>query len=171
MRASATGDFSPDDDATGRDRAARLRAVARDLVAFADQIDATATADNPVSDASFPTGPIARSLYYDRRLRGDVFPFPGLFGEPAWDILLDLHIAGREQKPISVTSACIGAAAPTTTALRYLSRLEELSLVQRTGDPADRRRTLLQLTDKAASLMELYLLKSNIGRLLHHTGQ
>ena len=38
-----------------------------------------------------------------------------LFGEPAWDILLDLYIANVENKPVSVSSACIGSAAPPTT--------------------------------------------------------
>ncbi len=165
-----------DDGANQRERALRLRATARDLIEMAEQLDGVAPAtggkrDGPVSDHRYLTDLIARSLYRDRRLRGDIFPCPRLFGEPAWDILLDLYIAQREGKTVSVTSACIGAAAPTTTALRYLNRLENLELVRRLGDPGDGRRALLRLSEKAIGLVERYLSESNIGRLLRDARQ
>jgi hypothetical protein len=51
-----------------------------------------------------------------RRLRERLLP-AGLFADPAWDMLLDLYAAEIEEQPVSVTSACIAAAAPATTAL------------------------------------------------------
>ena len=47
---------------------------------------------------------IAKRLYRDRRRRADVFN-ADLFGEPAWDMLLDLYIAACEDRQVSTTSA------------------------------------------------------------------
>jgi hypothetical protein len=40
-----------------------------------------------------------------------------LFADPGWDILLDLYAARQEGKQVSVSSLCIAAAVPPTTAL------------------------------------------------------
>ena len=87
----------------------------------------------------------ARCLYESRRLRDGLFP-PRLFGEPAWDILLDLFAAETEGEPVDVSSACVAAAVPQTTALRYVSRLEAIGLVRRAAVATDRRRSKLHLT-------------------------
>lgn len=60
---------------------------------------------------------LARRFYRSRRLRPRVFSDDALFGEPAWDMLLDLFIAEADGKRLSVTAACIGSAVPTSTAL------------------------------------------------------
>ncbi len=52
----------------------------------------------------------ARESYATRRRRSRIFQNNELFGEPAWDILLDLYIAHVEKKSVSVSSACIGTA-------------------------------------------------------------
>lgn len=89
----------------------------------------------------------ARAIYRGRRLRAQVIGDDSLFGEPAWDLLLDLFIASAEGKRLSVTAACIGAAVPTSTALRWIVILESRGLVWRENDPADARRVFLQLTE------------------------
>lgn len=100
----------------------------------------------------------ARALYDLRRSREHFFKGNAdLFGEPAWDILLDLFIAGEIAKPVSVTSACIGASTPPTTALRWLCVLEKRGLVERIPDPHDRRRALMRLTPKADQSLRAYL--------------
>jgi DNA-binding MarR family transcriptional regulator len=76
-----------------------------------------------------------------------------LFGEPAWDLLLDLALARIESRHISVTSACIASGVPATTALRYIGRLIDRGLVVREGDPSDRRRQWLSLSDDAFARM------------------
>ena len=69
----------------------------------------------------------------------------GIFADPAWDIMLDLFAADLEQRRVSVSSACLAAAVPPTTALRWLKKLEEEQLIQRSIDPLDRRRVYLSL--------------------------
>lgn len=89
---------------------------------------------------------MARDVYQSRRRRAEVFDDTGLFGEPAWDILLDLFIAAKDRKRLPVTSACIGAAVPSTTALRWLTVLEEKGLVVREHDTGDARRIFVRLS-------------------------
>ena len=98
----------------------------------------------------------ARQVYDKRRKRAALFGNSELFGEPAWDILLDLYIAHAENKPVSVSSACIGSAAPPTTGLRWLGVLAENELILREHDPEDQRRVLVRLTDRGIAAMDKY---------------
>ncbi len=99
---------------------------------------------------------LALHTYALRRNRAAIFGNPELFGEPAWDILLDLHIAHAEGKPVSVSSACIGSAAPPTTGLRWLGVLAEEGLVVRENDADDHRRVLVRLTRTGIKAMERF---------------
>jgi len=81
-----------------------------------------------------------------RRLRERLLPRE-IFGEPAWDILLDLYAAHLEGKAVSISSACIASAVPTTTALRWLSRLVECGLIERSLDASDARRAHVRMTE------------------------
>jgi hypothetical protein len=99
---------------------------------------------------------VAREAYRDRRLRAKAFEDPSLFGEPAWDLLLDLFIAALEGKRVPVTSACIGAAVPTTTALRWIGLLEAQGLISRENDSSDARRIFVKLSDDARQSMADY---------------
>ena len=101
----------------------------------------------------------ARQTYRRRRSRALFFE-ESLFGEPAWDLLLDLFIAAKERKRVPVTSACIGAAVPTTTALRWLAILEERGLVVREADPTDARRIFVRLTAEAYAKMIAYFARA-----------
>lgn len=99
---------------------------------------------------------LARSAYALRRKREAIFGNPDLFGEPAWDILLDLYIANGEGKTVSVSSACIGSAAPATTGLRWLSVLADEGLVVRENDATDHRRVLVRLTPAGRATMDRF---------------
>lgn len=72
-----------------------------------------------------------------------------LFGEPAWDMLLDLYEAELSQQRTTVSSVCMASGVPATTALRWLRALEEKCLVRRTRDPTDGRRKFLTLSESA----------------------
>ena len=99
---------------------------------------------------------LARKTYALRRKRASIFGNPDLFGEPAWDILLDLYIAAGEGKPVSVSSACIGSAAPATTGLRWLGVLADEGLVVREADAEDHRRVLVRLTPSGQAAMDRF---------------
>jgi hypothetical protein len=99
---------------------------------------------------------LARRTYALRRKRASIFGNADLFGEPAWDILLDLFIAQGEGKSVSVSSACIGSAAPATTGLRWLGVLADEGLVVRENDPEDHRRVLVRLTPAGQAAMERF---------------
>jgi hypothetical protein len=76
--------------------------------------------------------------------------FPELeFGEPMWDMLLDLALAALRGKRISVSSLCIAAGVPATTALRRIEYLAKGGLIYRSRDDTDGRRVLVSLSDEA----------------------
>ena len=91
-------------------------------------------------------------LYRERRRRERIFSLD-LFGEPAWDILLDLFSAHLQNKRISVTSVCIAANVAPTTALRWISELQENLLIERFDSDTDRRVKWVRLTDFASKMM------------------
>jgi len=99
---------------------------------------------------------LARELYVERRRRAKYFD-EDLFGEPSWDILLDLYIASREGRRVPTTSACIGANVPPTTALRWLRMIEAKGLVERESDGRDGRRTFVGLSRKGLAAMDGFL--------------
>ncbi len=152
-----------------RDKARRLIATANSLLALARELEATSElgmdlgtddqapfnfavkGDNPELGAK------ARQIYANRRRRGIIFGDASIFGEPVWDIMLDLFVAAKGQKRVAVTSACIGAAVPATTALRWISVLEEKGLILRENDPDDNRRVFVRLTAAGYSRMVNYL--------------
>ena len=79
-----------------------------------------------------------------------------LFADPAWDILLDLAAARAERQQVSVTSLCIAAGVPATTALRWIGQMVEAGLLVRLSDPHDRRRAYIALADSTADAMARY---------------
>lgn len=99
---------------------------------------------------------LARQAYEDRRRRTKIFRSEELFGEPAWDILLDLFIAAKERRRVSVTSSCIGSAVPSTTALRWIAILEKQGLLVREADLGDARRVYVKLSARGYAAMLEY---------------
>jgi DNA-binding MarR family transcriptional regulator len=99
---------------------------------------------------------VIREILRYRRRRDRVFG-GDLFGEPAWDILLELYMAELTYKNISVSSACLASAVPATTALRWIGTLEKKGLIMRRNDPMDRRRVWLCLTPHGSAAMQNYL--------------
>lgn len=91
------------------------------------------------------------------RRRREVFFDPELFADPAWDILLDLLAAQLEGRPVSVSSLCIAAAVPATTALRWITGMTESGILVRRQDPTDARRIFIDLPEAdAAKLMDYF---------------
>lgn len=149
-------------------QASRLIVAANELLALAAELEdaASRVSDGPMEDYPIPLEDdirwlrCARRHYRDRRTRSALFGDEALFGEPAWDLLLDLFIAAKERKRVHVTSACIGAAVPTTTALRWLTLLEERGLIVREADVSDARRIFVRLSADAYAKMVSYFVRA-----------
>jgi hypothetical protein len=91
------------------------------------------------------------------RRRRDAYFEAEMFADPAWDILLDLLAARLEGKSVSVSSLCIAASVPATTALRWISSMTEKGNLVRRQDPTDARRIFIDLSKaEADKLMEFF---------------
>jgi hypothetical protein len=99
---------------------------------------------------------IATSFYRARIHRANQFD-PALFGEPAWDMLLDLFIHQVRGMRVSTTSLCLGASVPQSTGIRHIERLQEEGLLHRYTPPDDKRLVLIEMTAKGYQLMREYL--------------
>lgn len=106
--------------------------------------------------APSPLGAFARQLHRERRIRDAAFS-PDLFGEAVWDILLDLFASEAEERKVRVSSACIAACVPASTALRYLSEMERRGLIVRSPSPDDRRGQYIALSDPCRAEMRRLL--------------
>ncbi len=112
-----------------------------------------------VSPAADPSQQISASYIREtiklRRLRERYFDAE-LFADPAWDILLDLFAARFEGNQVSVSSLCIAASVPATTALRWISAMTENGLLLRKQDPNDARRVFIELSSDMVTQMTTY---------------
>lgn len=97
-----------------------------------------------------------RGLINSRRLR-DRFFRDARFGEPAWDILLDLALAWFEKKSVSASSVCIASGVPMSTAMRWINEMVEVKLIERWIDPTDGRRNLVQIAPATRLAMLRYI--------------
>ncbi len=97
-----------------------------------------------------------RTMIRARRLR-ELYFAADLFADPAWDMLLDLMAARLEKRQVAVSSLCIAAAVPPTTALRWIKLLTDQDLLVRIADPTDGRRIFIELADSTAEGMMNYL--------------
>jgi len=147
----------------------RIREIGEMLIAFAKQAEEDGTlvfsdSSNIETNENQSDSPIkletlrdlAKHQYQERSRRANLFN-ADLLGEPAWDILLDLFIAAVNGKSVSISSSCIASHVPPTTALRWLSVLEQTGLINKAGDQSDKRRTWVVLSEHGHRAMTLYL--------------
>ena len=111
----------------------------------------------PVNDVDVPpvSADTVRAVIRARRLRGRFFE-EDLFADPAWDMLLDLLQAEIGQLRVPVSSLCIAAAVPATTALRWLKTMTDQGLFVRRADPHDGRRVFVELSPATSVAMRRY---------------
>lgn len=86
-----------------------------------------------------------------RRRRETVLP--GLFADPAWDMLLDLTAARLERREVTVSSLTIASGVPPTTAMGQLARLVARGVILRTAHPHDGRKVIVTIGDDAFAAM------------------
>lgn len=92
----------------------------------------------------------------DARSRRTDFLSSTLFGEPAWDMLLELFASAIEQKRVAIGELCIASNVPQTTALRWIDVLLKEGLATRRPDPLDGRRIHIEITPSAHRAMQDY---------------
>jgi len=116
---------------------------------FLDMAPAPRATDMAGGSMAALTATQIRDLIRARRLRDQFLP-ADLFADPAWDMILDLMAARLAGERVSVSSLCIAAAVPPTTALRWIRQLTDRGMLERHADPTDGRRVFIALSDAAA---------------------
>ena len=149
----------------GRDNAVRLRQLSDEVGRIAASLARLSTvpdrADGPVvakrqfGEVPQLDGEKVRAVIRARRLRSRYFS-EDIFADPAWDMLLDLLQAEIAQHRVPVSSLCIAAAVPATTALRWIRTMTEADLFRRRADPHDGRRIFVELSPTASMAMRQY---------------
>ena len=147
----------------GKDNAARLRQLSDEMGRIASTLARLSSgpgtpaikpgdgkADAPAVDAE-----AVRAIIRARRLRSRFFS-EELFADPAWDMLLDLLQAEIAQLRVPVSSLCIAAAVPATTALRWLKTMTDKGIFLRRADPHDGRSVFVELAPEASIAMRRY---------------
>jgi DNA-binding MarR family transcriptional regulator len=122
--------------------------------------------DDPVLDQEpsldvANTVSVLRRIIRERRVRERFFK-EARFGEPAWDIILDLTLAWFEGKTVAVSSLCIASGVPMSTAMRWINEMIEVGLIDRWIDPTDGRRNLMQVSPNTRDAMLRYLAALNV---------
>ena len=110
---------------------------------------------SPVEDLPPLSVERVRKVIEARRLRSRHFP-EELFADPAWDMLLDLLQAEIAQLRVPVSSLCIAAAVPATTALRWLKTMVAQGIFVRRADPHDGRRVFVELAPETSRALRCY---------------
>jgi DNA-binding MarR family transcriptional regulator len=147
----------------GKDNAARLRQLSDEMGRIASTL--ARLSSGPRGPALKPfererqapevDAETVRAVIRARRLRSRFFS-EELFADPAWDMLLDLLQAEIAQLRVPVSSLCIAAAVPATTALRWIKTMTEQGLFVRRADPHDGRRVFVELAPAASDAMRRY---------------
>ncbi len=98
---------------------------------------------------------LARAKLRERRQREQFLP-ADIFADPAWDMLLDLYAAHYERREVSVSSLCIAANVPATTALRWIKSMTDHGMFERTCDRHDGRRILIAISESTRLALDGY---------------
>ncbi|MBB5685277.1 MarR family transcriptional regulator [Sphingobium boeckii] len=166
MALSKRGPWFSDSAKDGDDRlqhlgeeVARIAAALASLSSEALGRDSGQVHDRTRDYAAEPALPLSaetlRTALRARRMRERFFD-AHLFADPAWDMLLDLMAARIEGEGVAVSSLCIAAVVPPTTALRWIRTMTEAGLFIRRADPLDGRRIFIELSDPAADGVTRY---------------
>jgi DNA-binding MarR family transcriptional regulator len=161
-------------DSASEGNATRLRQLSEEVSRIASTLARLSTQPTPAAETigtpvpaadDMPQVPaeVVRSMIRARRLRAKHLP-ADLFADPAWEMLLDLLQAEIIQHRVPVSSLCIAAAVPATTALRWIKTMTDRGLLARRADPHDGRRIFIEMT--AATSRSLRSFMAEAGPLL-----
>ena len=131
-------------------RAARLRAMAHEMLALANELENKYTLrKGTISAFEFASlqalAACASKEFVDRQRRQKSFDAE-LFGEPCWDMLLYLFVKHVEKQRARKSQVLIAAGVPTSTAMRYFSVLRDGGYLQTESCTSDSRVTFVTLS-------------------------
>jgi DNA-binding MarR family transcriptional regulator len=158
-------------DVSKEPSAARLRQLSDEVSRIAATLARLSTGpeaaqaakpEMPIGEAPTVSLETVRQVIRARRLRARYFD-EEIFADPAWDMLLDLLQAEIAQHRVPVSSLCIAAAVPATTALRWIKTMTDAGLFRRRADPHDGRRVFVELAPQASEAMRRYF--KDVGRV------
>ena len=122
-----------------------------------------ALVESVIMRAAAPTGdPAGRRLAFakwvlaSRRRRSKAFKSIR-FGEPTWDMILDLYVTYREGRRVDVSGLCLASGVAPTTALRYVELLVDDGLIAKIDDAEDGRRSFVTISDTLRDAIEEWL--------------
>lgn len=164
LAAARAGEPSRLSDVAADQNAARLRQLSEEVGRIASTLArlSTGPAGAPPAPVQAPAEDLPplsvetiRSVIRARRLRSRYFA-DHLFADPAWDMLLDLLQAEISHLRVPVSSLCIAAAVPATTALRWLKTMVQEGIFIRRADPHDGRRVFVELAPETSQALRRY---------------
>lgn len=131
-----------------------------------------ALVESVIMRAAAPTGdPAGRRLAFakwvlgSRRRRSKAFKSIR-FGEPTWDMILDLYIADREGQRVDVSGLCLASGVAPTTALRYVDLLVGDGLITKIGDADDGRRSFVNISGTLRNAINEWLDQAEVGLIV-----
>lgn len=138
----------------------RLRKNWEELASRVAEIEASATANEHAAPnldfGDSKLAAIASSIRDARERRLNLFD-AALFGEPAWDMLLNLFIAKCRGEHMTTSRLCSAGGAPQATGLRWIGQLQKQGLLRRFRAPDDARVMLIEMTPDGYDLMRRYV--------------
>ena len=154
-------------DSASEGNATRLRQLSEEVSRIASTLARLSTQPTPPTETIGTPAPatddmpqvpaeVVRSMIRARRLRAKYLP-ADLFADPAWDMLLDLLQAEIIQHRVPVSSLCIAAAVPATTALRWIKTMTDRGLLARRADPHDGRRIFIEMTPATSRSLRSFM--------------
>ena len=162
---SETGQTARLSDVASDRNAARLRQLSDEVGRIASTLARLSTGPTsaarptelPPAAGDLPdvSADTVRTVIRARRMRSRYFD-EDMFADPAWDMLLDLLQAEIAQLRVPVSSLCIAASVPATTALRWLKTMTSQGIFVRRADPRDGRRVFVELAPAASQAMRRY---------------
>jgi DNA-binding MarR family transcriptional regulator len=99
---------------------------------------------------------MAERLYAQRRARDQYFP-AGLFGEPAWDLLLALFIALEDGRELGLGDAYRAAGIGAAAGRSLIATMEDAGLVARIPAENGRKPGAVRLTETGVERLCAYL--------------
>jgi len=83
-----------------------------------------------------------------------------LFGEPAWDMLLQLYDAQLRGRTHCIADLCAASGIPPSAALRWIQCLVDGNWISKRCDPCDRQHVIVSLSPKGADAMQRFFSQS-----------